>query len=175
MYNEFLGDRGFFREGQFQQEHRCAEPTENSCTLPIELTLFKGRKKDAYNLIEWRTATEENVARFEIQRRKRKNGSWETIGEKEAQGSSSSESRYLYKDRGYERGTNYYRLLRYDLNGDRESFPPILIRNREHSMEPVRIVNPMGQEVSRDHKGLKILVYPDGSTEKLLSEKRAER
>jgi len=85
-------------------------------TLPISLQQFSATTERNRVKLEWTTATEENNAYFELQR---STNSWNytTIGTVQGRGTTAGRSDYLFHDNRPEAGTNYYRLLQYDVNG----------------------------------------------------------
>ncbi|HQV77807.1 MAG TPA: T9SS type A sorting domain-containing protein [Chitinophagales bacterium] len=78
--------------------------------LPVELVSFIGYNVDnKINKLEWKTASENNTATFEIEKSVDGN-SWNTIGTQKAAGNSSIEINYSYDDVNPIIGNNYYRL-----------------------------------------------------------------
>ena len=67
-------------------------------------------------MLNWKTATEQNSAYYEVERRNAK-GDYEKIGEQSAKGFASSISSYQFMDPAPVPGTNYYRLNQVDLDG----------------------------------------------------------
>lgn len=81
--------------------------------LPLNLISFAGNKKNSDALLQWKTANEVNVSRFELQRSD--NGqNFVTIGTVSAGGNN-----YSYTDAGVfnNRQTVYYRLKSVDIDG----------------------------------------------------------
>lgn len=88
----------------------------SSITLPLNLLQFKGKKQAAFILLEWITANESNVNRFEIERSG--DGSvFEKLNSVTAVGNSSSNKAYSYTDINPLPVTNYYRLKMIDNDG----------------------------------------------------------
>ena len=99
-------------------------------TIPVELTSFSASLNgDAVNLI-WSTATETNNKGFEIQR-KVANGSWQTIGFKEGQGTSSKLNRYSFTDNigAINSSSILYRLKQIDYNGTYKYSKEVEVQN----------------------------------------------
>lgn len=71
--------------------------------------------KDGIQVV-WTTASEENVARFEMERSDSGNG-FEKIGAIAAQGSSNAIHSYNFKDENPLNGINYYRIKEVDFDG----------------------------------------------------------
>jgi hypothetical protein len=85
-------------------------------TLPLTLIEFKGKKQADDILLEWITATETHVNRFEIERSS--NGSvFEKTGTAMAAGNSSSNRAYAFTDTKPNSTVNYYRLKMIDDDG----------------------------------------------------------
>ncbi len=99
--------------------------TVSSGTLPLNLLQFKGKKQSAVVLLEWVTANETNVNRFEIERSG--NGSvFEKLGNIIAAGNSSSNRNYSFTDVSPLAHTNYYRLKMLD-NGGRFTYSNVVV------------------------------------------------
>lgn len=77
--------------------------------LPVELVSFAGTNYRTYNQLTWVTATEENTARFEIEK-SIDGANWTYVGEVAAAGNSTAELTYQYSDNFPTEGNNYYRL-----------------------------------------------------------------
>jgi len=94
----------------------------NLQSLPVQLVSFTARKSGKDAIAEWKTASEINVARFEIEVAKGnqefQQNHFERIGEVNSQGNSSSEQRYAYTDvEDHKAGVRYYRLKIIDRDG----------------------------------------------------------
>ena len=87
------------------------------CTVPVDMTHFSGYAEKNANQLQWKTASEENNERFEIQCSEDGN-TFTTIGEAAGAGNSQKALKYNYTDYNPGRGTNYYRLKQVDFNGD---------------------------------------------------------
>ncbi len=91
-------------------------------TLPVELLSFTATKRDGDALLEWRTATEENNARFEIQVatsiEEVAGNEYEVLGQIPGAGTTSSGRNYQFLDDTPDKlGSRYYRLKQVDLDG----------------------------------------------------------
>ena len=73
-------------------------------------------------------------------------------------------------DRGFTNGViNYYRLSQTDVDGSTEMFGKLIsIDNRELTVELLKIVNLLGQEIDESTRGVQIHVYSDGTTMKTI-------
>ena len=98
--------------------------------LPLELTDFFGKKENANSLLFWKTSSEINVNRFEIERSQ--NGLfYEKIGTVAA--FNRSENHYQFIDKFPFEKNNYYRLKMIDEDGSFEFSKNIVIFHEEES------------------------------------------
>lgn len=93
--------------------------------LPVELLFFSANVVDnEFVDLNWATATELNSDYFEVERSN--NGSdWEVIGKVTAAGTTAEKQEYIFTDIAPNEGTNYYRLIQFDLDG-RESVSSVV-------------------------------------------------
>lgn len=83
---------------------------------PVTLIDFTAKLANQAVLLQWRSASEQNTARFEIE--KSINGtSFTSIGTVQAAGNSSSTKNYSFNDQQSLSGNNYYRLKMIDADG----------------------------------------------------------
>ncbi|UOQ98714.1 FG-GAP-like repeat-containing protein [Hymenobacter sp. 5317J-9] len=100
----------------------------NTAPLPVELTAFTATAKAPNVQLHWRTASEKNSARFEVERSL--NGQqFDRIGEVAGQGTKTSATDYAYLDSplpqaGTSQAPIYYRLRQVDLDGT-AAFSPV--------------------------------------------------
>lgn len=88
-----------------------------NCPLPVTWLGFTANRSDASTvLLNWATATEQNTALYEVQR-SLDGVNFETIGQLNAAGNSSSVKTYDYTDFNAPAGNVYYRLLQKDIDG----------------------------------------------------------
>lgn len=161
--SDLLG-RGLSREGAITTVNMDA--TLPSGSLPIKLIEFKGESKKTHNLLSWTTATETNNNYFTIE--KTLDGlNYSTLATVSGAGTSSFIINYTHSDFNFERKINYYRLTQTDYNGESESFNVISINNVKESKEIVKILNTMGQEISKDYLGLRIIYFGNGDVLKI--------
>jgi len=88
--------------------------------LPVELATFEGRTDEDRVVLQWQTASETNNAEFRIQRRDgREGGSWQTIGNVEGAGTTTSGQSYRFADTDlpYAADSLTYRLKQVDTDG----------------------------------------------------------
>ncbi|HRI35220.1 MAG TPA: T9SS type A sorting domain-containing protein, partial [Saprospiraceae bacterium] len=84
--------------------------------LPVELISFTGYNDGAVNKLQWKTASEKNTLKFEVQKSLDAT-TWSAIGEKVAAGNSTIEINYDFNDNNPVIGNNYYRLKIIDNDG----------------------------------------------------------
>ncbi len=106
--------------------------------LPLELSSFKGRAIDHYNLLEWETLSENNVDYFEIQKLEKE--AWEAIDQIEAAHFTTITQTYSFKDFDI-KALEYYRLRMIDYDG-KEEFSEIISIEQESSVDDLFIVYP---------------------------------
>ena len=95
-----------------------------SAQLPVSLNSFTGEEADGRVNLAWQTASEQNVARYDVQRRTA-TGDYETLGNILAVGNSTTNQDYSFTDNQPFQGTNTYRLRIVDQDGS-ESFSPLV-------------------------------------------------
>jgi hypothetical protein len=87
------------------------------CTLPVELISFTGQPVNNTIVTDWITTSEINNDYFEIQRSS--DGiNFVTIGTVKGHGNSNTVNEYKFSDAHPNNGTNYYRLVQHDFNGN---------------------------------------------------------
>ena len=85
--------------------------------VPVELRSFTSAISNNSVKLSWKTATELNNSRFEIER-KFNSPEWQKIGSVNGAGNSTSLKEYSYTDKSFlVSGTYYYRLKQIDYNG----------------------------------------------------------
>jgi hypothetical protein len=102
----------------------------SGCTLqPVELISFEATRREYYNELRWRTASEINNAFFEIERSE--DGAYfYPIGRKEGNGNSAAVQEYLFKDTEVPVSGVYYRLAQYDFDGTGQYSPIVSIAGK---------------------------------------------
>ncbi len=136
--------------------------------LPIELVSFTGEKqKDGTNLLFWTTATETNNDYF-VMTRSTDGLNWENIGIVQGAGNSVSSIDYQLRDNNPPNTINYYRLVQVDYNG--QSLPSGIVSiNNSHGVAVIlKVTNLLGQNVSEEYEGLRLIYYSDGGVIKKL-------
>ncbi|MEO6304329.1 MAG: hypothetical protein ABIP51_14280 [Bacteroidia bacterium] len=139
-----------------------------ACPLPIELADFSVESKGEDNFLKWSTFSERNASYYKIENATDAQN-WKEIGILQASGNSNSLRSYSMIHKNVTKVINYYRLTQYDFDGQFKAFKIIVIDNFKGKLTIVRRVNIVGQNVSKDYKGLKIVTYSDGSVKKILN------
>ena len=117
--------------GQLSNNSRRVTVTGNP--LPVVLTRFTGHAAGPVNTLEWRTASEEKVAYFEVQR-SLDGTTFATLGRMAATNTSSARA-YTLPDTAPPAGLAYYRLLVQDHDGP-ASYSPVVTVQRNASAQP---------------------------------------
>ena len=97
----------------------AADPLPSLTTsgvLPIKLSGFTVSREDKRVKLEWKTASEQNNARFEIQRSS-DGKTWSTISSIKGQGTTTASNTYKVYDDSPLSGINYYVIKQYDVDG----------------------------------------------------------
>jgi hypothetical protein len=87
-----------------------------TATLPLTLIDFKGKKENDNVVLQWRTASENNTDRFEVERSPDAIN-FLRIASVAAAGNSSMIQYYQHADKQAMTGENYYRLKMFDKDG----------------------------------------------------------
>ena len=120
------------------------------------------------NILSWATATETNNDHFEVERSSDAIN-FKTIKEIPGAMNSLETKKYVYVDSNPEPGINYYRLKQVDLDGTYKYAPIVDVDNScVKDLKVIKITNLLGQEVTEDFGGPKLIYYSDGSVIKKL-------
>ena len=141
------------------------------CTvLPIELISFEGINDGKNNVLTWITATETNNGYY-ILERSTDALNWQQITRIEGAGTINTPSLYNYVDKNFIKNkTNYYQLTQYNLNNSFKTFDIVYIDNFDESQPYlIKIINLLGEEVDDLYIGVKINIYSDGSSKKVIN------
>jgi hypothetical protein len=117
--------------------------------LPVELISFAGYHESVRNTLIWKTASERNADRFEVE--KSDDGSqWQYIGMTKATGNTNGQSEYTFHDNNPVMGNNYYRLRIVDNDASYEYSNIINIKVGETEVNGIASVypNPTDNEVT---------------------------
>jgi hypothetical protein len=128
-----------------------------STLLPVELISFTAHRKNNYTFLTWKTATEINNEKFEIEISK-DGVFFSYIGEVGGMGNSSTINHYQFVDDGvYNADVVYYRLKQIDFDG-RFEYSHIVSVRVFSEVKTVEYFNFLGAKVSSDAKGFLIQV-----------------
>jgi len=86
-------------------------------SLPVELADFTARRDGRAAVLAWRTLSEANNARFEVQHRAPDASSYATIGRVEGAGTTTDAQRYRFRTQSLTPGTHRFRLRQVDIDG----------------------------------------------------------
>ena len=136
--------------------------------LPVELISFSGYWDGYVNIIEWETASEINSSHFILQH-STDGINWNPVATLPGAGNTTQIQRYHTQHYNVEKLTNYYRLDQFDFDGEYKQYDVISIDNRTTEKKIMKIFNMMGQEVDINSKGLKVIIYDDGTSTKKMN------
>lgn len=137
--------------------------------LPIELLYFKVNKFEGYNHLTWSTSSEHNNYYFNIE--KTQDGvTYHNMISINGAGNTNNQSYYEYDDYDVNNDINYYRLKQTDFDGVFKYHDIISVDNSNKIKIVVRVINLYGTEVDIKTKGVLILIYDDGTINKLFNE-----
>ena len=99
----------------------------NVSVTPLSWLDFSAKNIDKHILLNWSTAAEQGTANFIMQRSA--NGTdWNNIGTTAAAGNSTTQKFYSFTDVAPLSGSNYYRLVQKDVDGN-QSYSKIIFLN----------------------------------------------
>jgi hypothetical protein len=131
--------------------------------LTVELSSFTVKNLNNYNYVEWVTETEFNNDYFRLE--KSSDGEkWIFLDKINGVGSTQLKQIYSYIDRDFDENINYYRLIQVDFDGTEYDKGIVSIDNSRNRPNIIIIYNTIGQVVSEEYVGLKIIYYSDGTT-----------
>jgi hypothetical protein len=141
----------------------------NPTPLPINLLEFIGEYESGVNKLKWQTASEDNNSHFTIER-STDLIEWEFVDVIQADYSNELYKSYEYFDSRFEtNAVNYYRLIQTDFDGTKTVFENQIISiDNSTSKKIISVYNMLGQEIPRDTPGFKLVLYSDGTTEKIM-------
>lgn len=138
------------------------------CTssLPIELLEFNAKRNDRYVDLTWQTATETNNNYFTVE--KSTDGfNFTSIGNLPGAGNSTNILMYKLIDSSPTQDRiSYYRLKQTDFDGTFK-YSDIVSVKPNAKKEIIGYYNLFGQKVSSNAKGIIIIRYSDGATQKV--------
>jgi hypothetical protein len=135
-----------------------------TCPLSNNSIAFSARNEGNKNLLKWTMADIETVDKFFIERMNESENDWQTVSKISG---VSNQISYIYQDQTYKKGNNYYRLRMTHKNGPDSYSDMMVINNQAVIKNIIKVYNAYGQEVPLNTKGMVILLYEDGTTEKV--------
>ena len=109
--------------------------------LPLKLVSFTGHLQENHAVLNWKTSSEINTSRFEVE--KSFDGQYFTkAGTVKAAGNSSGERQYAFTDLDPAVRENYYRLKMIDVDGKNSYSNIVLLKSNEASLNPTVLSNP---------------------------------
>ena len=139
------------------------EPTPLSVGL-IHYEAFNSKRNDV--VIEWETYYETNNSHFEIER-KLGDASWVTVDVKSAALNGTITNFYRTVDQNLANGQYYYRVVQFDTDGTKTVFSSKSIQIGDESNYIIGKYNLLGQAVDENYKGIVIVLYKNGTSEKI--------
>lgn len=141
--------------------------TVNPILLPINLFSFTGKNiQNRYNELSWVTLSETNNDYYTLLN-STDGLNWNEIEIISGAGTSSVINNYKSEHYGYSKTINYYQLKQTDFDGKTSLSNIVSIDNRENKTV-IGIFNILGQRVEKDFRGIKIIQYADGSSDKVV-------
>ncbi len=130
--------------------------SDGDSPLPVEMVSFTGYADEGIVYLNWETASELNNDHFEVQRSS--DGEvWETIGQVEGNGTTSSPKSYNFRDNQAGLGLNYYRLKQMDTDGTFEYSEIISVETITEAFSLSFYPNPFDKFLDINIKGLSSL------------------
>lgn len=134
-------------------------------TLPVEFIGISGFTNGRTNVIEWSTATEYNSSHF-ILERSQDGKNYSYVATIPSVGNATYKSNYRALDMSPLLGVTYYKLTQYDFDGAWEELGDIAIDNRPKEIS--QILDLTGRKTTLNTPGFKILIFTDGTQEKII-------
>ena len=95
-------------------------------SLPVELLTFNGSCTAANIELHWQTASEYNSSHFDLEY-SRDGVHWNVVNTQESAGNSTELNQYYSIQTDVASGTNYYRLVQFDIDGISKTYDPIVV------------------------------------------------
>jgi len=97
--------------------HSAGQNNVTGATLPVEMADFSATLDESAAVLTWRTLSEENNSGFEVQHRTPETSSFETVGFREGQGTTTEETAYRFRVADLATGRHEFRLKQVDMDG----------------------------------------------------------
>ncbi len=143
--------------------------TYGNTSLPIELVSFEATAQEKEVALTWVTASELNNDYFTVER-SADGSSWEVVLTKQGAGTTTQRTEYNALDSRPLAGLSYYRLKQTDFDGkfSYSSIQSVFMNSADKQL--VKAVNVLGQTVDQNAKGLVILMFSNGESQKIVNE-----
>lgn len=92
----------------------------NEAVLPVKLTNFSAEQQGTAVRLNWATETEKNNQYFELFRSGNDLENFVSINKMQGNGTTNTVKKYSYTDFNPLKGTNYYKLIQVDHNGEQQ-------------------------------------------------------
>ncbi len=137
--------------------------------LPIKLISFDFEINKSGIELTWKTSTEINNEKFEIERSS-KGSIFSQIGSVKGQGNSYSKNSYNFLDSNPSVGISYYRLKQVDFDGKYEYSPIIKVENKSNRVKiyPTNIVNTINIEIEDTESAKLTIINSVGASFRVL-------
>lgn len=140
----------------------------NVVPLPIELIYFRAKQLNNANILQFEVASQIDNDYFTIER-SIDGENWEIVTKIKGDGDSQEQKKYVYTDMNFKRGINYYRLKQTDFNGDFKYSDIISVDNSLSDKDIVGYYDINGKLVDEHTSGLILILYSDGTSEKIMN------
>ncbi|RZM22094.1 MAG: T9SS type A sorting domain-containing protein, partial [Pedobacter sp.] len=128
--------------------------TVEPVTLPVSLVSYQAKMEGNRVQLSWTTSSEKDNAYFEIQR-SLDGVSFQRLTTLKATGNSNAAQNYSVYDLNPANGSNYYRLVQYDINGEREVLGDRVVNVSIVSPVSVQVYpNPAAEEINLSFTGI---------------------
>ncbi len=143
--------------------------TYGNTNLPIELVSFDATAQVSSVALAWVTASELNNDYFTVER-SADGMNWSTVLKVDGAGTTNQRSSYNAEDTRPLEGLSYYRLKQTDYDGKFTYSPIKSVFMNSADKQLVKAVNILGQTVDQNTKGLVILMFSNGESQKIVNE-----
>jgi len=140
----------------------------NVVPLPIHLVYFRAKQLNNANILQFEVASQIDNDYFTIER-SIDGTHWDVVTTIDGAGDSQEQTRYAFTDMSFSRAINYYRLKQTDFNGDFKYSEILSVDNRLSDKDVIGIYDLNGKVVDRNTSGLILILYSDGTSEKIVN------
>ncbi|WP_181163787.1 Ig-like domain-containing protein [Pontibacter mangrovi] len=141
--------------------------------LPVELASFSAKAQQNQVVLNWRTASELNNDRFEVER-SQDGRSFSRIGSVQGKGTTIQPNAYLFRDRNPGTGVNYYRLRQVDHDGTYEYSKTVFVHIKSTAVSVKAFPNPFTDfvrlELTSEETGPALALVLDGQGRVILEQ-----